>query len=128
MRNKKNTKTTAFTLIETAIATFIMVLVLGTLVYSINSMIKLTESANNQDIAVTAIQKKIEEVKNNIENIGDYAGLFNITGLAPNPAGSLAIAQVANETYLHKLSINVTWRQSGNREVSESLETVLYQP
>ena len=119
-------KNKSFTLIETAIATLIMVMVLGSLVYSVSRMLKLYQSSRRQDIAVSAIQERLEYIKNDISNNINLTDpiTFNATSLTPQPAGTVTAAQVA--TNLYNVTINVTWQETDGREISKEVTTTFY--
>lgn len=117
-----------FTLIEVLIATVIMVSALGALVYGLSQCTGLTETVRNQDIALNAIQEKLEEIANSdLSQIMDYDGqTFDITGLTPDSAGSVTIAQVGSSE-LYDVTVTVTWEQRGPRTMSRTLITTLVQ-
>lgn len=58
--NKKN----GFTLVETLIATMIMVIALGTISYSLSRFINITKTITDIDIALHAAQAKLEVIAN----------------------------------------------------------------
>ncbi|UCC96056.1 MAG: type II secretion system protein, partial [Candidatus Omnitrophota bacterium] len=62
--NENVNKKRGFTLVETLIATLIMVIVLGALGYSLTMFLNLSDMARNQDIALNAAQGEIERVAN----------------------------------------------------------------
>lgn len=123
MDNKKG-----FTLVEVLIATVIMVSALGALVYGLSQCTGLTETVRNQDIASNALQEKLEEIANSdLSQIMDYDGqTFNITGLTPDPAGSVTVARVGSSE-LYDVTVTLTWEQRGPRTMSRTLTTTLVQ-
>ena len=133
MNNKRG-----FTLVEVLIATGIMAVVLGGLAYGLSQCASLSETAQNQDIALTAAQQKLEEIANDVENILTYNGqTFPVedTGgsslLIPpagqNDPGQVSVTQVAGTADLFDVDVTIGWQQRNGREISRTVNTTLVQ-
>lgn len=126
-----------FTLIEVLIATVIMVSALGALVYGLTQCSGLTETVRNQDIALNAIQEKLEEIANSdisqvmtdYDNqyfpIEDAAGdaLLIAPSTQPQPLFVDVTEVLADKLY--DVEVTVTWQQRAGRQISRSLTTTL---
>ncbi|MBN2097683.1 MAG: prepilin-type N-terminal cleavage/methylation domain-containing protein [Candidatus Omnitrophica bacterium] len=125
-----------FTLIEVMIATGVMVFVLGALVYGLAQCSTLTETARYQDIALNAIQQKMEEIANNIATIDTNppAATFAVVNaqgeaLLTTPAGGALPGSVqitpVEAGQLYDVTVTVSWQQGNGRVLSRSLTTTL---
>ncbi|MFC1632152.1 prepilin-type N-terminal cleavage/methylation domain-containing protein [Candidatus Omnitrophota bacterium] len=129
-----------FTMIELLIATTVMVTILLAVVYSLMQAQEVTSIANNQDIALSAIQDKLEEIANDLGNIMNYdqqtfavaanqggviTPLLNTPPGLANP-GQVTVNQIAG-TNLFDVTVTVSWEQKPGRRVSRDLSTTFIQ-
>ncbi|MFC1698639.1 prepilin-type N-terminal cleavage/methylation domain-containing protein [Candidatus Omnitrophota bacterium] len=130
-----------FTMIELLIATTVMVTILLAVVYSLMQAQEVTSIANNQDIALSAIQDKLEEIANDLGNIMNYdqqtfaveadqgggvmTPLLNTPPGLANP-GQVTVNQIAG-TNLFDVTVTVSWEQKPGRIVSRDLSTTFIQ-
>ena len=129
-----------FTLIEVLIATVIMVSALGALVYGLTQCSGLTETVRNRDIALNAVQEKLEEIADSeLSKIMEYNdppnnsfAVVDTQGddllIAPpalvNP-GQIIVTQIGT-TDLYDVTVTVTWQQRAGRQIARSLTTTLF--
>ncbi len=132
--NNKN----GFTLVEVLIATGIMAVVLGGFAYGLSQCASLTETAQNQDIALNAAQQKLEEIANDVRNVMTYNGqIFPVEDMGGNPLltppagqsdpGQVSVTQVTGTVDLFDVAVTIGWQQRGGREISRTVSTTLVQ-
>ncbi len=124
-------------MLEVLIATAIMVIVLGAMVYGLSQCSNLTQTVHNQDIAMNAVQQKLEEIANSdiSQIISNYDGqTFTVNGLnnpvdPTDPTELIDHGQVAATPLgvgdLFDVTVTVSWRQKGSRQITRALTTTL---
>jgi prepilin-type N-terminal cleavage/methylation domain-containing protein len=128
-RTRKFKSSAGFTLLEVLMTTAIMVSVLGVLVYGLSQCSNLTQIMRSQDIAVNALQEKLEEIANSdiSQIMGNYNGqTFDIAGLTPDPAGSVVVTQIG-AVELYDVTVTANWQQGNGRQLSRALNITLVQ-
>lgn len=108
----------AFTLIEIVIAMGIMAVALLGLVAAYISCFDLVETAKNTTYALSAAQKKIEEVRDHtFTDIYNYYSAnpnFTVDGISAGNSNGLVEVDNTNPNLLI-LTVTVCWRQKSNR-------------
>jgi type II secretory pathway pseudopilin PulG len=124
----------SFTLVEAVVATAITVVVLAGSGYGISMYMNLANNIHQQDVAIYAVQEKIEEIAGNVSNIAAYNDqYFNVTDSSgknilisstSNPPGHITVAQNSAVANLYGVNITISWKYSGRQE-SLTVKTAL---
>lgn len=114
-----------FTLIELSISLLIMLSVLGGFLYFLSQYSSFNQIAQEKNLALSALQAKIEELSNDIDNITTYNNqTFSVPGLGQENQGFININEIIPNR-LYGVNVVLTWQEASGREISESLNTVL---
>lgn len=110
-----------FTLLELMLAVTILIVAITGLLASYVLCFNLAETARNMTLATTAIQFKLEEIRDH--SFGDITAdfdntTFTVSGFAANQAtGAIYVESISTD--ILRVTVSVCWRQRGNRIFGE---------
>lgn len=114
-------KMCGFTLLELMLAAAILIVAISGLLATYVLCFNLTETAKNTTLATTAIQFKLEEIRDHTfgDITADYDNTtFTVSGFAAGQAmGAIYVESITTD--ILRVTVSVCWRQGGNRIYGE---------
>ena len=117
--------TSAFTLLETAIALFVSTLVIVSSLYAFNRAMSLVMTAQSTNIALSELTSECERLRQEADNNGTIAGLPSVEVIP----GDIYTVNVTGNTALNPIPVNVTitWNDDSNRQRNLTINMLLTQ-
>jgi len=125
MRFKKNNSISGFTLIETAVAIFISILIITSSLYAFNRGLSFIQTARNINMAVNDIAGVCEILRQEADASGTIASRAFVIGNINNTE----IVNIAADTTQIPIPVNVTvsWQDESQRQRTVTVDMLIRQ-